>query len=638
MKLSGIEVSPWLENHADALRNISVSQITGLEHRSIIPLKISDTCHPILVLQNVVVDQTDVIRILHVDDDSSQGDFLNYFLPVSDGTFTIQPICDPGKVLDELRRNRYDCVVTDYQMPGLNGVELAALIRKEFDVPIIIYTGQGSEEVAEAAFTVGIDDYLRKEMDPSHYQVLAKRIRSVVEKKRTELLYKSVVEQTRDALSIFIDGKIEFANQATLKLLDVKDISDIKGKNPFTLSSIQFFKTLKTGFQNYRYIKNNGEDIYLEVSINPITYNGKEAMLCFMRDITEKKYLELEKQISQERFKTLVDLVPDGILSMNPFGFATFVNDTFLKLTGFSRDEIVGKHITSIGTIRKQDLYKHIKTFASIIKGNIPAPIEFHWRKKDGTPAMGEAFISLIEVGGKKEILMITRDITNEKRREKEFENLINFSPDAILELNSKGEILSLNETALKYTDLTKITSIGKNFNTIFKIEDGEIIKLYDILDDPSKIKNIKPFEIKLMNNKNKLVWVETHPRIINIDGENHGIQLILRNITERKELEKEKRYYAEKLDNYIIEHGNKNINKVLEKMINDISLNINKTEEYLSNIISMDESDLINLQGMEESITKVNKIIEYIATEMENSKSIKTSLDMKQLTDTRNK
>ena len=581
------------------------------------------------MLQNVVVDQTDVIRILHVDDDSSQGDFLKYFLPVSDGSFNIQPICDPGKVLDELRVNRYDCVVTDYQMPELNGIELAAMIRKEFDIPIIIYTGQGSEEVAEAAFSVGIDDYLRKEMDPSHYQVLAKRIRSVVEKKRTESLYKNVVEQTRDALSIFIDGKVQFANQATLKLLGVKDISDIKGTNPFILSSIQF-KTL-TGFQNYKYKKNNGEDIYFEVSINPITYNGKEAMLCFMRDITEKKNLELEKQISQERFKTLVDLVPDGIISMNPFGFATFVNDTFLTLTGFSQDEIVGKHMTSIGTIRKQDLYKHIKTFASIIKGHIPTPVEFHWRKRDGTPAIGEAFISLIEVGGKKEILMITRDITNKKRQEKEFENLIEFSPDAILELNSKGEILSLNEAALKYTDLTKLTSIGKHFNTLFRIEDGDTIKLYDILDNLSKIKKIKPFEVKLMNNNNKVEWVEAHSRIINLDGENHGIQLILKDITKRKELEKVNKYYAEKINSYIVEHKNKNINKVLEKMMKDISLSVNKTEECLSNIISMDESDLINLQGIEGSIKKINKIVEHIATELEKSKTVETILDTKQ-------
>ena len=282
-----------------------MSQITGLEHGSIIPLKISDTCHPILVLQNVVVNQADVIRILHVDDDSSQGDFLNYFLPVSDGSFTIQPICDPYKVLDELRRNRYDCVVTDYQMPNLNGIELAALIRKEFDIPIIIYTGQGSEEVAEAAFSVGIDDYLRKEMDPSHYQVLAKRIRSVVEKKRVDSLYRTVVEQTSDALLIFVDNRAVYANKALLDLLGIDKVSDF-GKNPFRFFAEgdrekaitrlqQVLSTGKSdGYHKYQLQNEHGDRLYVEVSTSPVTYNGKKGIICFARDITEKYKLEEE--------------------------------------------------------------------------------------------------------------------------------------------------------------------------------------------------------------------------------------------------------------------------------------------------------------------------------------------------------
>ena len=48
-------------------------------------------------------------------------------------------------------------------MPKMNGIELAQKIRETSDIPIILYTGQGSEEVAELAFSVGIDDYLRKE-------------------------------------------------------------------------------------------------------------------------------------------------------------------------------------------------------------------------------------------------------------------------------------------------------------------------------------------------------------------------------------------------------------------------------------------------------------------------------------------
>jgi len=395
------------------------------------------------VPRSVIVDPSDEIRILHVDDDTNQSEFLKYFLPEMDETFRIDFVSDPCRAMEKMQSVRYDCVVTDYQMPKMNGIELAEKIRESFDLPIIIYTGQGSEEIAEAAFSAGIDDYLRKEMDPSHYQVLAKRVRHVVEKKRMETLYRTVVEQARDALSIFIGGRIVFANQATLDLLGVESLSEIIDSNPFTLrrNGKPDASILETGFHECEINTKNKETRYIEVSTSPIDYNGQKAVMCFSRDVTEKKRLELDNRISQTRFRTLVDLVPDGIISLSPLGYATFVNDTFLKLTGFSRGEIVGKHLTSIGTIRKQDLFKHIQTFASIIKGNIPPPIEFHWKKKDGTPGLGEAFLSLIDVEGKKEILMFARDITSKKKREKEFENLFNNAPDGIIELSSGGEI-----------------------------------------------------------------------------------------------------------------------------------------------------------------------------------------------------
>ena len=298
---------------------------------------------------------------------------------------------------------------------------------------------------------------------------------------------------------------------------------------------------LETGFHEYEIKTKKRETRHIEVSTSPIDYNGQKAIICFARDVTEKKMLELDNRISQTRFRTLVDLVPDGIISMSPLGYATFANDTFLKLTGFSREEIVGSHMTSIGTIRKQDLFKHIQTFASIIKGNIPPPIEFYWRKKDGTPGLGEAFISLIDVEGKKEILMFTRDITSKKKRDKEVENLFNNAPDGIIELASTGEIRSINDAALKYTDLNRADAVGKQFATVFHIIDGKDSEVRRLFSNKIKDRRkFKPFELMLMNNKDIPIWVEAHPSIIEVDEEEYEVQLVFRDFTERKKAEVE--------------------------------------------------------------------------------------------------
>jgi len=71
-------------------------------------------------------------------------------------------------------------------MSSINGIQFAEQVKKGYDVPFIIYTGHGSEDVAQAAFAAGVDDYVRKEMNPSHYRVLAKSIRQAVGKKRAE--------------------------------------------------------------------------------------------------------------------------------------------------------------------------------------------------------------------------------------------------------------------------------------------------------------------------------------------------------------------------------------------------------------------------------------------------------------------
>ena len=124
------------------------------------------------------------LRVLHVDDEEVQLSFTKRFLEELDGEIQVFSVKNSQEVFTLLASETFDCVVSDYQMPGMDGIELSRRIRDTSDVPIIIYTGRGSEEVAEKAFEVGINDYIRKEIDPSHYQVLARRIRAAVEKHR----------------------------------------------------------------------------------------------------------------------------------------------------------------------------------------------------------------------------------------------------------------------------------------------------------------------------------------------------------------------------------------------------------------------------------------------------------------------
>ena len=133
-----------------------------------------------------------VIHILHIDDEEDNLLISKRYLNKADPSIILEQISQPENALKKLQEEQFDCVVTDYMMPGMDGIELASKIRESSDIPIILYTGRGSEEVAEKAFNIGVNDYIRKEMDPTHFTVLSKRIRVAVMKRRAEMKLKRV--------------------------------------------------------------------------------------------------------------------------------------------------------------------------------------------------------------------------------------------------------------------------------------------------------------------------------------------------------------------------------------------------------------------------------------------------------------
>jgi len=376
-----------------------------------------------------------VIKVLHVDDEEYQLDTVRHFLGQLDDSFNFTSVSSTQLAFKQLEENQFDCIVTDLKMPGMNGLEFAKAIRGKVSAPIIIYTGQGSEEVAEAAFSIGIDDYIRKEIDPSHYHLLAKRIKAAVEQRRTEQLYLHVVEDTRDAIAIASDGVIVFANKALSDMLGLNDPKELIGKSPMNFVESQNRANLKrnmddrlqqfplTRINEYEVLRRDGSLISIETSTSVIEYNGKDSLLVFIRDITGRKEMERAIQKSEALFRTLVSMAPDGIATMNMRGVITFINPSFSKLTGFESDEIIGKNFLNIGTLRMKDLPNFVSLFAHFVvkEGRLDRPIEYTFKRKDGSEGFAEAQARFIEVeGNQKEIFIIARDISERKKIEEE--------------------------------------------------------------------------------------------------------------------------------------------------------------------------------------------------------------------------
>lgn len=129
----------------------------------------------------------DAIEILIVDDDPDYLQLLETSLTNEFDSLRVRTAQSAPAGLKSLEQSRsLDCILSDYRMPEMNGIEfLRRVRRKSRDIPFILYTGEGSEDVASEAISAGVSDYVQKR-EAESLRLLANRVQKAVEKHRIE--------------------------------------------------------------------------------------------------------------------------------------------------------------------------------------------------------------------------------------------------------------------------------------------------------------------------------------------------------------------------------------------------------------------------------------------------------------------
>ena len=171
-------------------------------------------------------------RILHVDDESDFTELVSVFLEREDDRFEIVQATSASNGLNRLSEQAFDCVISDYDMPGCNGIEFLEEIREAFpNLPFILFTGKGTEEIASDAISAGVTDYLQKQPSTDCYTVLANAVSNAIEhhqsiqmvRQRNQKL-QEVIERVTDAIvEVDSNWRLTLVNQRAEELYEMEE-------------------------------------------------------------------------------------------------------------------------------------------------------------------------------------------------------------------------------------------------------------------------------------------------------------------------------------------------------------------------------------------------------------------------------
>ena len=304
------------------------------------------------------------VRVLCVDDDPDTREVMGSLLERRGNGLAVTGVPGGEEAIDAVEERSVDCIVSDYDMAGMDGLELLEAVRERNpDLPFILYTGKGSEGLASEAIAAGVTDYVPKGSGTEQYELLANRIENAVltmrarkERRQHEQIltqYRTLVERAGDPMyALDAEGCCLLANEALARFTGYER-DEIEGEHFSKFVSEGDYDTATAALAEQVGSRDGGTIVEFvlgaeesdgrvgEANVTALTDDSGEYIgsVGIVRDISERK--RRERELAQ--YETIVETVPEGILVLDQNGLVKWSNERFVTHMEYTREDVSGK-------------------------------------------------------------------------------------------------------------------------------------------------------------------------------------------------------------------------------------------------------------------------------------------------------
>jgi len=332
----------------------------------------------------------------------------------------------------------------------------------------------------------------------------------------------------------------ELLGMHSLDLVHPEDRGEVREK------AIECLKGYSSPPYEYRFIKKNGEVMWILEKVTSTEYKGKRAAVGSFMDITERKRIACALEESAERFRSVVQTATDAVVSIDAHGSIVFWNQAAEIMFGYSADEVMSKPLTFVMPERFREA--HIKGLNRTVAGGeskiIGRTVEIAAIRRDQSEFPVELSLAKWQTSEGLYFTAIIRDITERKRleeslrqSEEKYRTILENMEDAYFEIDLAGNLTFFNDSMCRALGYSREELMGMDSRACTAQEDVE--RVYETLvemyrtGEPSRITSFK-----FIRKDGGTRFSDTRiSLLLNEKGEIVGFRGIGRDDTERRRL-----------------------------------------------------------------------------------------------------